>query len=69
MAIRYPIVPNTITVHLGKPSETAQNVTVSFTEYISNVASLILQEQGKHRILISNELNFSVKSSIFTCIF
>ena len=39
MAIRYPIVPNTITVHLGKPSETAQNVTVSFTEYISNVAS------------------------------
>ena len=39
MAIRYPIVPNTITVHLGKPDENAQNVTVSFTEYISNVAS------------------------------
>ena len=39
MAIRYPIVPNTITVHLGKPDENAKNVTVSFTEYISNVAS------------------------------
>jgi len=39
MAIRYPIVPNTITVHLGKPDDNAKNVTVSFTDYISNVAS------------------------------
>ena len=39
MAIRYPIVPNVITVHLGKPEELAKNVTVPFTEYISNVAS------------------------------
>ena len=39
MAIRYPQVPNTITVHLGKPDEAAKNVTVSFTDYIANVAS------------------------------
>lgn len=39
MAIRYPVVPNTITVHLGKPDENASNVTVPFTDYISNVAS------------------------------
>ena len=39
MAIRYPIVPRNITVHLGKPDENAQNVTVSFIDYISNVAS------------------------------
>ncbi len=39
MAIRYPVVPNTITVHLGKPDDNAKNVTVSFTDYISNVAS------------------------------
>ena len=39
MAIRYPIVPNNITVHLGKPSEAAKNITVSFTDYIKNVAS------------------------------
>lgn len=39
MAIRYPVVPNTITVHLGKPDENARNITVSFTDYISNVAS------------------------------
>ena len=39
MAVRYPIVPNTITVHLGAPGDSARNITVPFTEYISNVAS------------------------------
>ena len=39
MAIRYPIVPNNIIVHLGKPAESARNITVSFIDYISNVAS------------------------------
>ena len=39
MATRYPIVPRSITVHLGKPDENARNITVSFTDYISNVAS------------------------------
>ena len=35
MAVRFPIVPNTITVHLGKPDEASKNVTVLFTDYIS----------------------------------
>ena len=39
MAIRYPIVPNTITVHLGKPDEKVRDITVPFVDYISNVAS------------------------------
>ena len=39
MAIRYPVVPKNITVHLGKPGDNASNVTVSFIDYISNVAS------------------------------
>ena len=39
MATRYPIVPRNITVHLGKPDESSRNITVSFTDYISNVAS------------------------------
>ena len=39
MAVRYPIVPNYITVHLGKPDENVQDVTVPFVDYISNVAS------------------------------
>lgn len=34
-----PFVPETITVHLGRPSSDAQNVTVSFADYVKNVAS------------------------------
>lgn len=34
-----PVIPESITVHLGAPSSPAQNVTVSFPEYIKNVAS------------------------------
>ena len=33
------VVPKTITVHLGRPTETARNVTVPFQEYIATVAS------------------------------
>lgn len=39
MAYGYPVIPKTITVHLGKPDEPAQNVTVPFVDYIKNVAS------------------------------
>ncbi|MBQ8837049.1 MAG: peptidoglycan-binding protein [Clostridia bacterium] len=34
-----PTIPENITVHLGAPSESAQNVTVPFIDYIKNVAS------------------------------
>lgn len=34
-----PIIPEYITVHLGAPDSPAQNVTVPFVDYISNVAS------------------------------
>ncbi len=34
-----PIIPNTIRVHLGSPRSGAENVTVSFADYIKNVAS------------------------------
>ena len=34
-----PYIPNLITVHLGKPDQEAQNVQVSFPDYIKNVAS------------------------------
>ena len=39
MAIKYPVVPNNITVHLGTPDEAVRNITVSFIDYIKNVAS------------------------------
>ncbi len=34
-----PFVPQNITVHLGSPSSNAANVTVSFSDYVKNVAS------------------------------
>ena len=34
-----PIIPETITVHLGAPDSTAQNVTLPFLDYVTNVAS------------------------------
>lgn len=34
-----PVIPQTITVHLGRPNTPAPNVTVPFTDYIKNVAS------------------------------
>ena len=39
MPIRIPTIPNEIIVHLGKPDDVARNITVSFPEYIKNVAS------------------------------
>ena len=33
------VIPKNITVHLGKPAASARNVTVSFRDYIANVAS------------------------------
>ena len=35
----YPYIPEYITVHLGRPDSNARNVTVSFINYIKNVAS------------------------------
>ena len=37
--VRLPVIPETITVHLGEPSSPAPNVTLSFADYIKNVAS------------------------------
>lgn len=34
-----PYIPESITVHLGTPDSAAENVTVSFSDYIKNVAS------------------------------
>lgn len=39
MAIRVPIVPTEIIVHLGEPDQEARDITVPFAEYIKNVAS------------------------------
>ena len=54
MAIRYPIVPNNITVHLGKPQEAARDITIAFTDYITNVASSELYPTWPRNALIAN---------------
>ncbi len=37
--INRPVIPASITVHLGLPTQPAENVTVPFVEYVKNVAS------------------------------
>ncbi len=54
MAIRYPIVPVNIIVHLGAPNEAARNITVPFTDYITNVASSELYPTWPKNALIAN---------------
>ena len=54
MAVRYPIVPNNITVHLGAPDAAARNITVPFTDYISNVAASELYPTWPRNALIAN---------------
>ncbi len=39
MNANLPYIPETITVHLGRPNENADNVTLPFLDYIMNVAS------------------------------
>lgn len=33
-----PYIPQNITVHLGAPASSAQNITIPFADYIKNVA-------------------------------
>ena len=54
MAIRYPIVPNNITIHLGEPNEQARDITIPFTDYIANVASSELYPTWPYNTLVAN---------------
>ena len=54
MAVRYPIVPNTITVHLGEPDQAARDITVPFTDYVSNVASSEIYPTWPRGALVAN---------------
>ena len=51
-----PFVPQTITVHLGAPSSSAANVTVSFADYIKNVASSEIYPTWEESALRANIL-------------
>lgn len=49
-----PVIPDYITVHLGKPTASAQNVRVPFTDYIKNVASSEIYPTWPENALIAN---------------
>lgn len=53
-AVRRPYVPTYITVHLGSPDSDAQNVTVSFQDYIKNVASSEIYPTWSESALYAN---------------
>ena len=49
-----PYVPQNITVHLGAPSSNAENVTVSFPDYVKNVASSEIYPTWRESALRAN---------------
>ena len=51
-----PFVPQRITVHLGPPSSDAENVTVSFPDYVKNVASSEIYPTWEESALRANIL-------------
>lgn len=51
-----PFIPETITVHLGAPNAPAENVTVSFRDYIKNVASSEVYPTWEDQALRANIL-------------
>lgn len=56
MPVVTPYVPQRITVHLGPPSSDAENVTVSFSDYVKNVASSEIYPTWEEAALRANIL-------------
>ena len=56
MAQLLPYVPSYVTVHLGPPSAPAENVTVSFRDYVKNVASSEIYPTWNENALRANIL-------------
>ena len=56
MATVLPYIPQRITVHLGTPRSNAENVTVSFSDYVKNVASSEIYPTWEESALRANIL-------------
>ena len=52
----YPIIPETIVVHLGAPSASAENVTVAFPDYIKNVVCSEIYPTWEEAAIVANTL-------------
>ena len=58
-----PYIPKYITVHLGAPSSNAENVTVTFPDYIKNVASSEIYPTWNESAITANiyaQISFAV---------
>ena len=67
-ALSLPFIPEFITVHLGPPDSDARNVTVTFPEYIKNVASSEIYPtwpEGSLRANIYAQISFAL-NKIYT---
>ena len=56
MSVVLPYIPQRITVHLGPPNSDAENVTVSFSDYVKNVASSEIYPTWEESALRANIL-------------
>ena len=56
MPVVYPVIPETIIVHLGAPSSAAENVTVSFPDYIKNVVCSEIYPTWERSAIVANTL-------------
>ena len=54
MAVRYPVVPINITVHLGEPDSQGKDITVPFVDYNCNVAASELYPTWPKEALVAN---------------
>ena len=52
----YPVIPETIVVHLGAPSASAENVTVSFPDYVKNVVCSEIYPTWEEAAIVANTL-------------
>lgn len=49
-----PLIPEKITVHLGAPDELAENVTLTFADYIKHVAASTIQPTWPQSAIVAN---------------
>ena len=52
----YPVIPESIVVHLGAPSAYAENVTVSFPDYVKNVVCSEIYPTWEEAAIVANTL-------------
>ena len=52
----YPVIPESIVVHLGAPTAYAENVTVAFPDYIKNVVCSEIYPTLEESAIVANTL-------------